>query len=60
MRLLFDSAHDHQRLAKIGLCRARRMRQRNEHLLLAQRGGPYVVLHDRVSARVGVLRRTRP
>src|ERR1035441_9053863 len=56
LRLLFDSTHDHQRLAEIRRRLTRSMRQRHEHLLVAQRVLAHVVLHDRVAPRVGVLR----
>ncbi len=44
------TADDHQRLAEVGLCRPRRVHQRNKHLSVAQRRGTHVVLHDRVAA----------
>ena len=56
VRLALLATDDHQCLAKIGLRRARSMRQRNEHLPAALRRDPHVVLHDRVAAGECVLR----
>jgi hypothetical protein len=50
------ATHDHQRFAKVALCRTCGMRQRNEHLSLAQCGSTHVILHDGVAARERVLR----
>ena len=55
-RLALDARDDHQCFAEIGLGVARRMRERHEHLLPAQRLGAHVVFDDRVAAREGVLR----
>jgi hypothetical protein len=42
-------------LAEVGLRVSRRMRERHEHLALAQLPEPHVVLYDRIAARVPVL-----
>ena len=50
MGLLFDAINDNDRLAEIGLCMSRGMRQRHEHLLSAPLALPDVVLDDCVAA----------
>ena len=57
VRLLLDARDHHQRLAEIGLCISRRMRQRHEHFLVLQPRLAHVILHHRVAAAE---RRARP
>jgi hypothetical protein len=53
--LAFHPADDRQRLAKIHLSVAGRVRQRNEHLTLMLPGTVDIVLHDRDPARKAIL-----
>ena len=55
VRLRTHSADHHLRLAEVGLGIPGWMRQRHEHLALAQLPEPHVVLHDRVAAEIAVL-----
>jgi len=55
MRLALHAGNHHHRFAEVRLRFARSVAQRHEHLLAADLGGPHVVLHDRVAARVLVL-----
>ena len=50
VRLLLNAGDHHHRFAEVRLRLARRMRQRHEHLLTAQRRRSHVVLHDGVAA----------
>lgn len=48
--LLLNASDPDQGLAEVGLCLARRMRQRHEHLLAPPFTFPDVVLDDRIAA----------
>jgi hypothetical protein len=55
VRRPLHAGNHHLRLAEIRLRLARRVGQRDEHLLTAQLLLAHVVLHDRVTAHVAVL-----
>ena len=55
VRLLFRSGDRYLGFAEVGLRLARRVGQRDEHLLAADLRRVHVVLHNRVAARVAVL-----
>ena len=50
VRLLLNTTDPDQGLAEVGLCLARRMRQRHEHLLAPPLTFPNVVFDDRIAA----------
>ena len=52
MRLLLHAGDHHLGLAEVGLRLARRVCERDEHLLAAELGLAHVVLHDGVAAGV--------
>jgi hypothetical protein len=55
VRLLFHAGDLHQSFAEVGLRLARRVGQRDEHLLAADLRRAYVVLHNRVTASISML-----